>query len=173
MGLQCPKLQRKNGILLPKLFWPTVRKNCSSYQEKFWNSRLKAENLQTFWDHYNNLFKQWKVRTMFGNRMLFKVVPCWRFSDLINYSNSDWKKMLEFRNLLEKLEKEIIINFVEMSKIQNTNTSIKFLGIHGLRIIKNHLLFVALVMLGMQTIWQQISQIKWHVKWGYLLADPS
>ena len=25
---------KKNGILLPKLFWPTVRKNCSSDQEK-------------------------------------------------------------------------------------------------------------------------------------------
>ena len=25
----------RNGILLPKLFWPTVRKNCSSDQEKF------------------------------------------------------------------------------------------------------------------------------------------
>ena len=24
-----------NGILLPKLFWPTVRKNCSSDREKF------------------------------------------------------------------------------------------------------------------------------------------
>ena len=23
-----------NGILLPKLFWPTVRKNCSSDREK-------------------------------------------------------------------------------------------------------------------------------------------
>ena len=32
---------------------------------------LKAENLQTFWDHLNNLFKQWKVRTISGNRMLF------------------------------------------------------------------------------------------------------
>ena len=30
-----------NGILLPKLFWPTVRKNCSSDQEK----------LCKFWDH--------------------------------------------------------------------------------------------------------------------------
>ena len=28
MGLE------KFGILLPKLFWPTVRKNCSSYREK-------------------------------------------------------------------------------------------------------------------------------------------
>ena len=27
--------KRKNGILLPKLFWPTVRKNCSSDRENF------------------------------------------------------------------------------------------------------------------------------------------
>ena len=42
---------QKNGILLPKLFWPTVRKKCSSDQEKFLNSRLKAENSQNFWNH--------------------------------------------------------------------------------------------------------------------------
>jgi hypothetical protein len=24
-----------------------------------------------FWDHYNNESEQWKVRTIFGNRMLF------------------------------------------------------------------------------------------------------
>ena len=29
----------ENGILLPKLFWPTVRKNCSSDREK----QFKAE----------------------------------------------------------------------------------------------------------------------------------
>ena len=39
-----------NGILLPKLFWPTVRKNCSCDQENFWNSRLRAKNLQKIWD---------------------------------------------------------------------------------------------------------------------------
>ena len=33
------KLKAGNGILLPKLFWPTVRKNCSSDREK----RLKFE----------------------------------------------------------------------------------------------------------------------------------
>ena len=59
------------GILLPKLFWPTVRKNCSSDRETFWNSRLKAENFQNSWDHKNKFFKQWKVRIIFGNRMLF------------------------------------------------------------------------------------------------------
>ena len=40
-------------------------------EKNFWNSRLKAENLQNFWDHLNNLFKQWNVRTISGNRMLF------------------------------------------------------------------------------------------------------
>ena len=35
-----------NGTLFPKLFWPTVRKNCSSDQNKLLDSRLKAKNLQ-------------------------------------------------------------------------------------------------------------------------------
>ena len=37
-------LTDRNGILLPKMFSPTVRKICSSDREKL----LKAENLQTF-----------------------------------------------------------------------------------------------------------------------------
>ena len=49
-----------SGILLPKLFWPIVRKNCSSDRENFSNSRPSASN-----------FKQWKDRTIFGNRMVF------------------------------------------------------------------------------------------------------
>ena len=40
-----------NGILFQKLFWHTVRRNCSSDWENFWNSRLRAENLRKFWDH--------------------------------------------------------------------------------------------------------------------------
>ena len=36
-------------------------------EQKFWNLRLKAENLRKFWDHLNNL----KVRTIFGNTMFF------------------------------------------------------------------------------------------------------
>ena len=64
----------KNGILLPKLFWPTVthwEKIVLVIEKNFWNSRLKAKNLQDFWDQLNNLFKQWKVRTISGNWMLF------------------------------------------------------------------------------------------------------
>ena len=45
-----------SGILLPKLFWLAMRKNCSSDRDFFWNSEPKAENLQKFWDDWNNLF---------------------------------------------------------------------------------------------------------------------
>ena len=36
----------KNGILLSKLFWPTVRKKCSSDREKL--LKFKAEGLVQF-----------------------------------------------------------------------------------------------------------------------------
>ena len=60
-----------NGILFQNLSDLLWEKNVLVIEKHFWNSRLKAENLQKFWDHQNNLFKQWKVRTIFGNRMLF------------------------------------------------------------------------------------------------------
>ena len=63
----------KNGILLPKLFWPTVRKNCSSNREKLLKFEAEGREFVKFWDHLNNLFKQGKVRTIFGNRMLFNL----------------------------------------------------------------------------------------------------
>ena len=54
------------------LLWKMVfcYQNCSDLlwekivlviQKRFWNSRLKAENLQKFRDHLNNLFKQFLV----------------------------------------------------------------------------------------------------------------
>ena len=52
-----------NGILLRKLFWPTVRKNCSWDWEKHleiwgWRQRICKKDL--------NSTLQWKVRTIFG-----------------------------------------------------------------------------------------------------------
>ena len=43
--------EKNNGILLPKLFWPTVRKIVLVIEKNISNSRLKDENLQKFWDH--------------------------------------------------------------------------------------------------------------------------
>ena len=42
---------RKNGILLSKLFWPTVKKNVLAFENFFLNSRLKVESFQKFWGH--------------------------------------------------------------------------------------------------------------------------
>ena len=52
------------------LLW---EKNVLVIEKNFWNSRLKAKNFQNLWDHSNNLFKQWKVRTIFGNRIFFNL----------------------------------------------------------------------------------------------------
>ena len=67
------------GILLTKLFWPTMRKNCFTDREKLLKFKAEGREFTKFLSHYNNLFKQWKVRTIFGNRMLPGG-----FSDLIN-----------------------------------------------------------------------------------------
>ena len=37
-----------NGILLPKLFWPTVRKNCSSDREKLWKFKVEGPEFAKF-----------------------------------------------------------------------------------------------------------------------------
>ena len=45
---------KKNGILLPKLFWTTVRKKCSSNLGKNFKFEAKVENFQKFGDHKNS-----------------------------------------------------------------------------------------------------------------------
>ena len=67
-----PLLHNMVWYFVTKLFWPTVRKIVLVNEKNFWSFlRLKAENLQKFWDYSNNLFKQWKVRPIFGNKMFF------------------------------------------------------------------------------------------------------
>ena len=48
--LGCRKLkeQVRNGILLPKLFWPTVRKNCSSDREKLLKFEAEGREFAKF-----------------------------------------------------------------------------------------------------------------------------
>ena len=69
------------GNLLPKLFWPKMRKKISSDREKL--LKFKAEG----WEFAKNLksreqfIQTDQVRTISGNRMLFSLVPG-GFSDL-------------------------------------------------------------------------------------------
>ena len=34
---------------------------------------MKAKNLQTYWDRKNNLFEQWKVRTIFETDLFLNL----------------------------------------------------------------------------------------------------
>ena len=76
----CYPLIKKTWKIFSKVGMVFCYYNCSDLlwekivpviEKFFWNSRPSASNLQNFWDHLNNLFKQWKVRTISGHRMLF------------------------------------------------------------------------------------------------------
>ena len=103
----------KNGILLPKLFWPTVRKIILVIKKNFWNSWPSASNLQNFeitrtiysnserseqflvtecfftCSYYNTLFcrqrKNWKLSLASTTEMVFCYQNC---SDLL------WEKIV-------------------------------------------------------------------------------
>ena len=84
----------RNGIMLPKLFWLTERKNSSSDPKNLLN--LKTENLQKIWDHYIEQFIQTvKGQTNFGNRISTKqdafFTWSWRFL------RSNKSEQLEFK----------------------------------------------------------------------------
>ena len=65
VGKSC---QRGIGILLPKLFWPTVRKSCSNDRDFFF--KFKAEG-QEFAKNVSSLHQFIQTVKNFGNRMLF------------------------------------------------------------------------------------------------------
>ena len=44
----CKSSVKINGILLPKLFWSTLRKKCLVIVKNFWNLRLKSVNDKTY-----------------------------------------------------------------------------------------------------------------------------
>ena len=70
----CLRLKFRAGILLPKVFWPTVRKKCSSDWEKLFKLLAEGGEFEKSLSfHLKNLFKQWKVRTIFGNRIFLEV----------------------------------------------------------------------------------------------------
>ena len=58
----CPFIQifMRNGILLPKLFWPTERKNCSSDLEKLLKFKAKGPEFAKFLRSLEQLI--WSVK---------------------------------------------------------------------------------------------------------------
>ena len=66
-----------NGILLPKLSWPTVRKNCSSDREKLLKfeaeGRVVAKYLVFREQFIQTVTKQFLVTEYFSNMFLFLI----------------------------------------------------------------------------------------------------
>ena len=94
---------------VPKLFWSTLRENCSSDWEKLFIFEAKGREFAKFLRALEQF-----IQTVKGQNN-FLVTECfltcsWRFlisNKNENNYNSNWKKLLGFRNMLEKLEKNL------------------------------------------------------------------
>ena len=60
-----------NGILLPKLFLPAVKKNCSSDWEKLWNFEAEGREFAQILRSLEQFIHTVKGQNNFGNSMLF------------------------------------------------------------------------------------------------------
>jgi hypothetical protein len=78
-----------------------VRKNCSSDQEK--NLKFEAEGRE--FANFLRSLEQF-VRTVKGQNLFLEVS---QIKEIRTNHNSNWKKLLGFRNMQEKLEKEYVI----------------------------------------------------------------
>ena len=64
----------RNGILLPKLFWPTLRKNCSSDREQiFLYFKAEGREFAKFLRLLEQFIRTVKVRTIFETECFFKL----------------------------------------------------------------------------------------------------
>jgi hypothetical protein len=61
----------RHGILLPKLFRPTVRKKCSSDREKLLKFEAEGREFEIFLRSLEQFIRPVKGQTNFCNRMLF------------------------------------------------------------------------------------------------------
>ena len=68
-GLKCFQSKKRIGILLPELFRPTVRKNCSTYGEK--SFEIQGQEFAKILRSLEQFIKTVKGRNNFGSRMLF------------------------------------------------------------------------------------------------------
>ena len=57
--------KKKNGILLPKLFWPTVRKNCSSDRSKLLKFEAECREFAKFLRSLERFFSNSEISVQF------------------------------------------------------------------------------------------------------------
>jgi hypothetical protein len=64
------ELKVRNGILLPKLFWPAARKKCSSDREKLLKFEAEGKEFAKNLRSLEQFVWTVKGQKIFGNRML-------------------------------------------------------------------------------------------------------
>ena len=69
----------KNGILLPKLSWPTVRKIVLVIEKSFWNSRLKAWEFAKILEITRTIYSNSERSEQFLVTGWFFLTCSWRF----------------------------------------------------------------------------------------------
>ena len=76
-----------NGILLQKLFWPTVRKNCSNDLQKFLRSLSNSESSEEFLITYFliNTYFVWQIHNKVTMTMSNYFYFCWITSYLFSF----------------------------------------------------------------------------------------
>ena len=96
----------KNGTLLPKLFWSTVRKNCSSDREKLLRFEAEGQEFAKFLRSLEQFIQTVKGQTNFWWQNAFLTCSA-RFliSNKLEQLKFKLKKILGFRNMKENLEK--------------------------------------------------------------------
>ena len=90
-----------NSILFPKLFWPTVRRNCSSDRETLMKFEAKFLRSQ------EQFIRTLKCQNNFLQQNAF-LTYSWKFlsSNTSEQLKLKLNKLLGFRNLQEKLKKQ-------------------------------------------------------------------
>ena len=80
-------------------------------EKNFWNSRLKAENLQNFLKSQEQFIHAVKGQNNFWYQNVYQLFPE-GFSHLIGWNNynANWKKILGFIDMQEKLENTFLKN---------------------------------------------------------------
>ena len=88
------QLENNNGILFPKLFWPTLRKRCFSVREGLLKFKAEGQEFAKSLRSLEQFIQTVKGQYNFWNRILFQLVHG-GFSDtyktiLIQIGKNNW-----------------------------------------------------------------------------------
>ena len=104
--------KRNLGILLPKLFWPTLRKKCFSDREKLLKFETEGQEFAKLLRLLEQFIQRVKGQNNFWKLNAF-LTCSWRF--LILYKSDQLEFKLEilfgFRNIKKKLENVFTIQY--------------------------------------------------------------